>query len=427
MNKKNYPLLLGGQFLSAFGDQAILAIILGPLLFLKESHAISDAEMRHWNIIYTALLFVPCVVFAPLAGFLNDRFPKSACLVAGNAVKLAGAILCAAGLAWGGWALGAGYFVIGVGTCLYGPAKYGALPEILPREKLVSGNGMVEMLTLLAILGGFIGGSVLADQFRDWMLAPHGIVVAIYAASLALNALMSRTPHNADVQLARSAGEFFGHLRDLLTVPRLRLMLMGTALFWVVGAAMKSHFQPWGQGVLGLKTNTDVSMLALALSLGVMGGSLLAGRFFKVGDLRGVPRMGFALAAVFVAAWTVGGGAGAWVEPQVMLGGVTLVLPVSALLIVAGVFAGLFLIPLNAALQDESNPAKLGKTVAVQNLFDYLGMCGAVLYLWLANVAGVSLRGVFIGLAVLVAAVALWMLRSGILTPRTRAENSGGK
>jgi LPLT family lysophospholipid transporter-like MFS transporter len=436
MKKRNYSLLLGGQFLSAFGDQAILAIILGPLLFLKDSGQISEEDMRTANIFYTVLLFVPCVLFAPLAGFFNDRFPKSVCLVAGNVIKLAGAVVCAVGLIWhfplpgipsGNLVLGAGYFIIGIGTCLYGPAKYGVLPEILPREHLVRANGMVEMLTLLSVLGGFICGSWLADFFRESMGVPHGIIIALYAVALILNAFMSRTPESPETRLRESAGAFFGHLRDLLTAPRLRLMLVGTAMFWIVGAAMKSHFQPWGSAVLKLKTNTEISLLALMLSLGVMLGSLVAGRLRGVGDVRGIPRAGFALAGVFVLAWTVGFGDTAWLAPQITVAGCAVVLPVAVLLVVAGLFAGLFLIPLNAALQDESDPAKLGKTIAVQNLFDYLGMCGAGAYLFLTNAVGVSTQGVFLGLALGTAAVAFWMLRSGRLTPPVRPETLRGQ
>ncbi|MDR0535557.1 MAG: MFS transporter [Puniceicoccales bacterium] len=437
---RDYPLLLGGQFLGAFGDQAILALLLGPLLFRREANLISEEAMRNWNTLLTALLFAPCVLLAPLAGFCNDRFPKSACLVAGNAIKLAGALLCAAGLACadGGDARAvlqaAGYLVVGAGTCLYGPAKYGILPEILPAEKLVRANGHVEVLTLLAILGGFTTGSVLADVFRASPALPHAIILALYAAALAANAAMARTPGNPAVRLGHGAGEFFQRLRDLLAAPRTRLILAGTALFWIVGAAMKSHFQPWGQGVLGLRSNTEISLLAVVLSIGVMAGSLLAGRLRKVGDLRGVPRAGIALAAVLLLAWMIGAstaepawlrelpdgiadtlraagltGRGLGLSPRAVLMGLELVLPACALLVASGFFAGLFLIPLNAALQHESEPGKLGKTIAIQNLFDYLGMCGSGLYLFAANTAGAGLRTVFLGLALLTLAASLWM------------------
>jgi LPLT family lysophospholipid transporter-like MFS transporter len=409
MAKKNYPLLLTGQFLSAFGDNAILMVILGPLTWLVREGRLSSEALRSTNTLYTVLLFVPCVLFAPLAGYLNDRFAKTSWLVGGNALKLAGALLCASGIVLGEWATGVGYFIVGIGTCVYGPAKYGILPEVLPREKLVRANGTVEMLTLMAILGGVIVGSILTDKFHTQMAVPYAIVILIYAAALVFNLLMARTAADTQVRLARSFSAFFRHIGDLLCSLRLARMLAGTALFWIVGAAMKSHFQPWGLEVLKLKDNSEISLLLLAMSLGVMGGSVLAGRLHKVGDLSKVPLYGFAMAGMFALAWSVGS-TDVWLHPSVVLFGVTLIVPVAVLVAVSGFFAGLFLIPINAALQAESDPSKIGKTIAVQNLFDYLGMCLAGAYLFVGNKLGISPSGIFLGLAVGTAAVTAAMM-----------------
>jgi len=89
--KRNYPLLLASQFLSAFGDNAILALILGPVLvhFKQTRDHLAGAADR--QCVYTSLLFIPYVVLAPLAGFFNDRFSKTRWLIGGNLLKLAGA------------------------------------------------------------------------------------------------------------------------------------------------------------------------------------------------------------------------------------------------------------------------------------------------------------------------------------------------
>lgn len=405
---RNYPLLLAGQFLGAFGDNAILAVIVGQLTYLQKAGTITAAELRTSNTIYTSLLFVPYVLLAPLAGYLNDRYAKTAWLTGGNALKLLGTGLCALSVSHGAAWQGIGYLLVGVGACFYGPAKYGILPEILPREHLVKANGMVELLTLVAILGGAIGGSVLADVFKDRVLVSYGVVGAIFAAALFLNFLMTPTAHKPDVRLGRSVGEFSGHLRDLLRSPRLGRVLIGTALFWVCGAAMKINFQPWGLEVLHLPDNTQIALLGLWLSVGVMGGSLLAGQLHRVGDLRRTQRYGFALAGMLALLWSVDS-LGFWRSPVVQLGPLHLVVPVVLLLVAAGVAAGLFLIPLNAALQAESDPARLGKTIAVQNLFDNIGMLVAGLFVFASVKGGLSSSGVFLGLAFGVSALVAWL------------------
>jgi len=407
-SNRNYPLLLAGQFLSALGDNAILAVIVGQLTYLQKAGAITDTELRTRNTVYTSLLFVPYVLLSPLAGYLNDRYAKTQWLVGGNALKLLGTALCAVSVWHGPTWQGIGYFIVGIGACFYGPAKYGILPEILPRERLVKANGMVELLTLVAILGGAIAGSVLADKFKDHVLVSYSVVTCIFLAALLLNFLMTPSPHKAHVQLADSVSEFAGHLRDLLTAPRLCRILIGTALFWVCGAAMKINFQPWGLDVLHLPDNTQIALLGLWLSVGVMIGSVLAGQLHAVGDLRRTQTYGFALAAMLALLYTVNS-LEFWRHPVVPAGPLLLVVPVVLLLVATGVTAGLFLIPLNAALQAESDPEKLGKTIAVQNLGDNLGMLTAGAYVFISVKAGLSSSGVFLGLALGVATLVVWL------------------
>lgn len=394
---RNYPLLLWGQALSAFGDNAILGVIIGQLTYLQQAGAITDEALRQGNAIYSSMFLIPYVLLAPLAGYLNDRHAKTNWLVGGNALKLLGTLVCVLSLWFPAWWQGVGYFIIGIGACFYGPAKYGVLPEILPKEKLVKANGAVEMLTLVGVLTGVIGGAWLSDRFHDNIGASFAAISGVYLFALLLNLGMRKTPFDPSVKLAESAGEFFRHTIDLLRSPRLSRLLLGTALFWIVGKAMQSHFQPWGLNVLGLADNTQISLLALWLTIGVILGSVLAGVLHKVGDLRAIPLYGFALAVTLTLAFTVGI-CPFWMTPTLHLGGMTIILPVALLLAGAGMFAGLFLIPMNAALQAESDPAKLGKTIAVQNLFDNLGMCLALLYLLAGAGLGVSANGIFLGL-----------------------------
>lgn len=412
----NYPLLLISQFLGAFGDNAILAVIVGQLTLMQKAGQITQEELRQRGTIYTSILFIPYVLLAPLAGYLNDRHAKTSWLRGGNLLKLLGTLVCGLSI-WFGYSWQAvGYFIVGIGSTFYGPAKYGILPEILPRERLVKANGTVELLTLLAILFGAIGGALIVDRLS--LTACYGVLIGIFAASFALNLLMTPTQANPEVELRESVGEFFGHFRGLLTAARLGKVLLGTALFWVCGAAMKINFQPWGLDVLKLPDNTQIALLGLWLSVGVMAGSIAAGMLYKVGDLRHTRHAGFALAGFLALLFAVEPlGLGALGRTAIESAGpagtrtvVMAVLPAVMLLLVAsGVAAGLFLIPLNAALQAESDPQKLGKTIAVQNFCDNCGMILAGLLVFACVKAHLSASQVFLVLAVLVLVVVAWL------------------
>ncbi len=390
-DRRNYPLLLASQFLSAFGDNLILMLILGPFLTDFDAGKITKEQQSLANIYYTSLLFVPFVFLAPLTGYLNDRFSKNRWLMGGNFIKLAGAGLVAVG-----WKA-VGYLVVGVGAAVYSPAKYGILPEILPTERLVKANGTIELLTLVAILAGTVGG---AEAFDHFSLANcYWLVIAVYGLSLILNLLMARTPSYREVKLRGSFGQFFSNLRDLIGQRRLARILAGTALFWICGAVLKMNLQPWGGQVLQLKSMVGISLLILWLSGGVMAGSVLAGQLHAVGDLHATRRYGWLLAGGVALLGSIG-----WLMEL----GLTHVNNWAAfVLVLTGLAAGLFLIPLNAALQAESHKDKLGKTIATQNGIENLSMLGGSLLACIDIKVGFNPSELYLALAAFAAIVVI--------------------
>ena len=414
-SSRNYPLLLSGQFLGAFGDNFLLAAILGPLTFQLLSGQITEQQVNAQNVIFSAVFFIPFILLAPLAGFLNDRFPKTSGLLWGNALKLIGTAIGFYGV----WKAGAssafthgwqviGYTVVGLGACIYSPAKYGVLPEILPAERLVKANGSVEMLTLVAILGGLWGGAAVYDHSRSLTVC-YSAVAGLYVLALGLNAAMQRTPRNEAASLRASVGEFGRSVWVLARHPRLGRVLLGSGMFWFAGAVLRSNLQGWGletlraAGVADI-TNQKLALLKIGLIAGIVLGSVLAGVIHKTGDLSWVRRYGVIMAGGTLLLGLIGGHAG-------------LIAAVSCL-VVTGLAAGLLLIPLNAALQHESDPSRLGKTIAVQNFVDYVSMLLGAGFLQLMTVFNLVPSRVFIALALtlLVFAGALRLRRPSVTT-----------
>jgi hypothetical protein len=123
-------------------------------------------------------------------------------------------------------------------------------------------------------------------------------------------------------------------------------------------------------------------LLLIGLVLGIVAGSVLAGQLHKVGDLSWTRRYGLFMAVGILLLGFLGGHWGLAI--------------VVAVLVATGFFAGLLIVPLNAALQAESDQSKLGKTVSIQNFFDYSGMAAGAGFLWLddqaQSVAGDGVR-----------------------------------
>lgn len=391
---RNYPLLLASLFLSGFADNAMLSVMLGPLTSARAAGTLSEQGVSEANALYAAMFFIPFLLFAPVAGFLNDRYPKTRWLLGGSLIRIVGALVGVAGVAWGHNWHAAAYAIAGVGACCYSPAKYGLLPEVVPAARLVKANGTVEMLTLGGILTGLGAGAKLVDTLP--VATCYGIVAGMYALAAVLALFMARTPQNAAARLSHSVGEFLKNLRGLALHPRLGRVLFGTGLFWFCGATLRSNLQAWGLNMLGGDgadiTNTRLVWLKLALALGIIVGSVVVGQLHRLGDLRGVRWYAWLIALTVLPLGFLPAGA-AFALIVTLLAGV-------------GAAAGLFLIPLNATIQHETDPRQLGKTIAVQNFVDYAAMLVGAGFVFALSKAGMNSAQVFIALALAVGAIA---------------------
>ena len=156
--------------------------------------------------------------------------------------------------------------------------------------------------------------------------------------------------------------------------------VFGTAIFWAVAAFVKLNLQTWGQNILKLTTATEISKLALWLSLGIILGSFIAGRVFKTGKIKQSWLFGFLMGAGIL---------------------LLVIFPLNYGLIVAelilvGALGGLFIIPLNAAIQAKAEQGNIGKVIAVQNFFENGAMLLFTGFFWLLNFAKVTPVSTFV-------------------------------
>src|SRR5437868_3195399 len=130
--------LLGAQFLSAFGDNAILFTAIAMLRL---------APRGDWYVpVLQESFLVAFVLLAPWVGPFADRRAKPQVLLIGNVLKAGGAALMFFGVE-----PIVAYALIGIGAAVYGPAKYGILPELVGHGLLVRANGFIEGSTIVAI------------------------------------------------------------------------------------------------------------------------------------------------------------------------------------------------------------------------------------------------------------------------------------
>lgn len=339
--KRSVFVLLIAQFLSAFADNAILFTAIA--MVIKHSTA-------PWYVpALQSVFLVAFVLLAPWVGPFADRRPKPHVLLIGNACKAVGAAMMLLQVD----PLIA-YLLVGVGAAIYGPAKYGILPELVDHSSLVRANGLIEGSTIVAIIAGTIVGAKVADHSVNMAL---WLIVLCYIASLI-----------ATLWLPRSApqhrGERIGlkHFGQIMTQffrhDRARYTMLGASLFWSAGAVLRLLLVAWAPLVLLTKNASDVAELTLFLAIGIVIGAALAPRFIPLERLRRTRLAAYAMGSCIL-----------------LFSLVESVWPARLILIAIGCCGGLFMVPINAALQEIGHKTiGSGGAVALQNFFENLAM-----------------------------------------------------
>jgi LPLT family lysophospholipid transporter-like MFS transporter len=338
--------LIVAQFLSAFSDNAMLFTVIAIVL--------QTGDRGAWYIpaLQSAFL-VAFVVLTPWVGSFADRHSKPKVLILANIVKALGGLLILLGIE-----PLVGYAVVGVGAATYSPAKYGILPELADHTQLVRINSWVEGATIAAILLGTVIGAKLADASIGLAL---GLIVAFYVFSAAVTLLLPKLPARG-ARPGVSLTKLVRVMKELLTSERARLVLMALSLFWASAATLRVILVAWAPEVLDLQTAGEIAQLTLFLAMGIVIGSGIVPRLIPLEHIRRARHAAYALSLFFL-----------------LLAGVDSLWPARATLLAIGIAGGLFVVPLNAAIQQIGhNTVGSGGTVAVQNFFQNAAMLASM-------------------------------------------------
>jgi LPLT family lysophospholipid transporter-like MFS transporter len=378
--------VIAAQFLSAFGDNALLFATL----------ALLKAEFYpDWSQPILQMVFVGAyIIFAPFVGQVADSFPKGRVMMFANGLKLLGAAsICF------GFNPFIGYTLVGIGAAAYSPAKYGILGELTTGDKLVKANGLMESSTIAAILLGSVAGGVLADWH---VLAALGICAVVYGGAVVANLFIPKLPVARPGQSWRfkpMTGSFFTACRVLWRNGETRFSLMGTSMFWGAGVTLRFLLVLWVPVALGITDNATPTYLNAMVAIGIVVG---AGAAAKLVTLETVARC---------------------MPAGILIGVVVLVfslqhalLPAYALLILIGILGGFFVVPLNALLQERGKQTVgAGNAIAVQNLGENLAMLLMLGLYSLAVKVGVPVVGIGVGFgglfALAIAGLWVWQRR----------------
>jgi len=399
------------QGLGAFNDN-IFKNALAALLVFKSSELVGLNTNQVVNL--SAMLFIlPFFLFSALFGQFADKYEKS---VQVRLVKLfeVGIMLLAT---LGFWLnsvtlLLAVLFLLGLQSTIFGPIKYGILPQILSREELVGGNALIEMGTFVAILAGTIAGPQLAGVEVGW---PYWVGIACLLVAVAGYLFSRRIPVAEAVcpELQINWNIFSETYRNLRFLNENRTVLnsvLGISWFWFFGATFLVQIPSYSQNVLGGDANLMSTLLALFI-VGISTGSLLCERLSGKQVEIGLVPFGAIGLTIFGLDLYFASPA----SPGVSVTAIEFLSSganwrIMADLVLIGVFGGFYIVPLYALVQHRSSPEHRSRVIAGLNILNALFMViAAMMAMLLLGPAGLSIPDLFLITAILNAVVAVYI------------------
>ena len=412
LSKRRFLPFFLTQLLGALNDNLYKN---GLTVFIAfQSVAITQAESHHLVNIAAGLFILPFFLFSTLAGQLADRYEKSMLI---SRIKLLEIIIMLfAGLAFylHSMAMLIGLlFLMGTQSALFGPVKYSLLPQVLEDDELVGGNALVEFGTFMAILLGLIAGVLITsiEETGPYWLSAAVLAIAVigYLTSRRIPLAQANAPQlKIDFHLLQQFMQSFHHARENRSV---FYSIMGISWFWFLGITYVTQLPNFVRYELGANEQLYVLLLAL-FSIGIGAGSFLcerlSGRVVEIG-LVPIGSLGLTLFGIDLYFTQSGGVIASELMTATEFIRVSGNLRVMLDIFMLGVFGGIYIVPLFALVQQRSEVDKRARIIAANNVLNALFMVLATGFSLFALSSGLSIAELFLVMALMNAAVALWI------------------
>lgn len=342
--------------------------------------------------IINGLILLPFVLLFTPSGFLADRFKKPKIMQWAAVVAVVISLIITASYYLGWFKLAfAMTFLLAAQSAFYSPAKYGYIREIAGKNNLTLANGVVQSVTIVGILLGMFVFSILfenalsnhlfsseADIIRviaplGWLLVV-GSLVEFYFAFLLPNIEHPINQKSFDWKKYRKGKSLFRNFKLLRSDPVIWLSIVGLSLFWGVSQVVVATFPAFAKEVLLISNTIVINGLLACSGIGIVAGSLLAGkasdRYIESG-LIPLGALGMVVTLFFL--------------PQL-----TSTRFFAIDILAFGFFGGLFIVPLNALIQFHAKASQLGTVLAGNNWIQNVVMLSFLVLTVIFSLFGVS-------------------------------------
>jgi acyl-[acyl-carrier-protein]-phospholipid O-acyltransferase/long-chain-fatty-acid--[acyl-carrier-protein] ligase len=354
--KNSIAFLNVAQFLGVLNDN-IFKLVMVFLLIESLGHDKASNILSAAGAIYV----IPFLLFSSAAGILADRFSKQRLLVA---MKGAEIIIMTLALfifgwrsEWGSYTL---LFFLSMHSALFGPSKYGIIPELVSKENVPRANGLITSFTYLAMILGTFLASFLTDitNYNFVLIAGFCLLVALSGFISAFG--IRRTPSQGSNKRLNPffISEIYQTLKFCRQKKHLLPAIFSAAFFLFLGAFTQLNIIPFAMQSLKL-SEVAGGYLFLSTALGIAFGAYLGGRISR-------KKVELGLSCV----------TGAFMSVLLFL---LALFPhnlyfVIFCLILLGICGGIFIVPFESFIQIASPDEKRGQVIAAGNFLSFSGV-----------------------------------------------------
>jgi acyl-[acyl-carrier-protein]-phospholipid O-acyltransferase / long-chain-fatty-acid--[acyl-carrier-protein] ligase len=393
-SRRGFWALIATQFQGAFSDNILRNLLLSMIVGMQ----LRITQRETFISLVTFLFSVPFLILSMPGGWLADRFSKRQVTIWTKVMEFGSMLLATAGLMTHTlWLSLAALTLVAGQAALFGPSKYGLLPELLPEKSLSWGNGVIELGTFLAIIVGTVAGASMAESFHGHEVYAGYVLLGLSVIGFVTSLGIDKVPAAASQKPFRA--NILSDLRAQIGIMRrnraLFLAVLGNTYFWFLGSLLFSTIVVYGPAVLHIgQTRTGYLNAMLAVGIGL--GSMVAGwvsdnkieyGLIPLGSI-GMTCTGFALGTT----------------QHGMLGS-------AVLLGMLGFWAGFFAVPVNALIQHEPEEKDKGGIIAAANLLSFVGIAlSSGVYFLFTRYIHLDPRGVIVAVSIITALSTAYVL-----------------
>jgi acyl-[acyl-carrier-protein]-phospholipid O-acyltransferase / long-chain-fatty-acid--[acyl-carrier-protein] ligase len=355
--KRGFWSLIATQLQGAVNENGLKQLV----VFLILGLGLEQVQRDRLVLVIGALFSIPFILFSMTGGFLADRFSKRSVTIGTKLFEIGVILLAIAGLAQHNLNLQfAAVFLASTQAALFGPSKYGLLPEVLPRTRLSWGNGVLELGTFVGVIIGAMAAGIMADRFHEHPARAGFVFLALSCLGLISSLGVTRVPPAAPEKkfVLNPMGDLWKQGALIRKDRVLWLAVLGNTYFWFLATLLTANIAFYGTDILKIST-MKIGLLQVGIAIGIGLGSLAAG-YLSGGKVEygliPLGSVGLSIFAILLSA------------PHLTFASVL------GLLAVLGFAAGFFAVPINALIQHRPDEKDKGGVIAAANLLSWVGI-----------------------------------------------------